>query len=219
MSTLALTRPAVKPTRRTARTADEVILWTVANRQAARESKDNRVGITADAWNRMTPPDRRAVGRRLVGLGCPTLGPDVTAYGRFSNFIDQCVNGVPTNPPANPRNSWPAWTNSARWTVSPDDDPRPTARPDFTPTRLDQLEYMGYELGNGGSESATVKGLDADELAAFDRGFARGQADLESERDACLEAMAIEHDAMEAMFGDPEHTSHPAELARVGRLA
>ncbi len=113
----------------------------------------------------------------------------------------------------NPRDSWPVWTGFAVWGLGPDDGPRPTAGPDFTPTRLEELEALGYDLGYGGEEAPAPGGLDADELAAFTAGFARGVEDLDAERDAHLEAMAAEHDAMEAMFGGPELTWHSAELA------
>jgi hypothetical protein len=127
------------------------------------------------------------------------------------------MNTLPlASPIVNPRDSWPAWTDADRWEPTPDDpgdEPRPTVGPDFAPTRLEELEALGRDLGHGGEEAPSPRGLDDRELAAFTSGFAQGRADLDAERDACLEAMAAEHDRMEAAFGGPELTWHPAELA------
>ena len=207
MTIMQATRPAVKATHRTARTADEILLWVIANRQEAKASANPRIGISVDAWHRMSPADRRAVGRRLVALGGPRLGPGVTPYGRFASFIDRCVDGFALPEP----------------TASDVDlsgfAPSFILIDDFRPSRMDELEWMGYEFGNGGSESVAIKGLEADEQAAFDRGFSRGLADLNAERDAYLDALAEEHDRFEEAFGGPAELWAHGELAEAGSLA
>jgi hypothetical protein len=54
-------------------------------------------------------------------------------------------NALIVNPttPANPRESWPAWTDEFRWEPTPDtDEPRPTIGPDFLPSVEDLAEAV-----------------------------------------------------------------------------
>ncbi len=62
--------------------------------------------------------------------------------------------------PITPRDSWPAWTDTDRWTPV-DADHRPTAGPDFVPSAAD--EAAAAELFRDDSSDAL-----ADDAAALD---------------------------------------------------
>src|SRR4051794_11140156 len=54
---------------------------------------------------------------------------------------------------ANPRDSWPAWTDADVWELGPGPDggpapaeSGPTAGPDFTPSAWDDAYWLGYTL-------------------------------------------------------------------------
>jgi hypothetical protein len=57
--------------------------------------------------------------------------------------ISPACNANPV-PSANPRDSWPDWTDDDRWEPAPDpDDYRPTTEPDFIPTPEEESEAVG----------------------------------------------------------------------------
>ena len=52
---------------------------------------------------------------------------------------------------ANPRDSWPDWTDADRWELAPEaDERRPTAGPDFVPTLEEVAEAAELIHGNDG---------------------------------------------------------------------
>jgi hypothetical protein len=92
-------------------------------------------------------------------------------------------------PSANPRDSWPSWTDESRWEPTPDDEPRPTSGPDFHPSPDDLVEAVAL--------------LNADADAT----------DLEVE---ALAAHWWHAERMANAFADPIDRLHPAELVEAG---
>jgi hypothetical protein len=88
---------------------------------------------------------------------------------------------------ANPRDSWPDWTDESRWEPTPDDEPRPTFGPDFHPSPEDLAEAVALL-------NADATDLDAEALADH-WWLAERMADA---------------------FADPTDRLHPAELVEAG---
>jgi hypothetical protein len=66
------------------------------------------------------------------------------------------VNPTTSTTSANPRDSWPEWTDQVRWELGPDfdsdsesDDFRPTPDSEFTPTDEEAAEAVELLNGNG----------------------------------------------------------------------
>ena len=69
--------------------------------------------------------------------------------------------------PANPRDSWPNWTDEDRWEPIPEpDDYRPPAGPDFTPTPEEEAEAVEL-LNNAGVPGLPDPNWDAKAEDAF----------------------------------------------------
>jgi hypothetical protein len=81
-------------------------------------------------------------------------------------------NANPTTS-ANPRDSWPEWTDEVRWELGPDsdsdsesDDFRPTPNSEFTPTVEEEAEAVELLNGNGdGDDFDTRTDADFDAMA------------------------------------------------------
>jgi hypothetical protein len=73
---------------------------------------------------------------------------------------------------ANPRDSWPDWTDDYRWDLAPvSDDYRPTAGPDFIPTSEEDAEAVElFNIPDHDSEPTDAEwDARADDAYAMDR--------------------------------------------------
>ena len=112
---------------------------------------------------------------------------------------------------ANPRDSWPSWTDAECWELGPDAEPigmddGPRSTPEEpAPARVDEAYYLGFRLGLEGEDARA-----SDPAEAFDftcgrlAGFALSREGLawQRELDRLAEVREME-ERMERAFGDP----------------
>jgi hypothetical protein len=105
-------------------------------------------------------------------------------------------------PKSNPRSTWPSWTDGWDVTITEDgDEPRPTAGPDYTPARLDDVEWSGMTLALSGEPMAEIETEDTSIALRFAVGQYRGLvARHDAEREARGHDAWIDQQYLEAMM-------------------
>jgi hypothetical protein len=89
--------------------------------------------------------------------------------------------------------TWPAWTDADTWELNPDVEPEDNRdhAVAFTPSRHDELYWLGYELGLN-RENASISSIaasnaansnDLAELGWFHSGFLAGKAEWDARLD------------------------------------
>jgi hypothetical protein len=82
------------------------------------------------------------------------------------------IEAAPPAPPANPRDSWPEWTDADTWELGPDPDDAPPQ-----PSRADELYHLGFTLGLDREDATAPEGSTPPEARAFDAGWLAGKAE------------------------------------------
>jgi hypothetical protein len=118
-------------------------------------------------------------------------------------------------PRANPRDSWPKWTDFVSVSIveEPGDEPRPTASFGALPDAWSEAFWKGFTLALEGEDPAIPTDRPGYESRAFHAGLVAGSREADHELDQWADQQAMER--MMAAFGDPNDLIDPNEACGV----